>query len=174
VDIFLGVDRARVRAELQRFVTEAAPRNGSGNGFITTTSYAQCGRGSAIELAERVRPILDRLYQDWRVENPASKSFEFASERDASMRLIARLDHLAEIDEMLGDPDESPKLSADGLHPLVWSAAAPQWSTGHRHEAVLAATKAVNSMLQAKIGRRDVSEGKLVQEALTQIVHEIA
>jgi uncharacterized protein (TIGR02391 family) len=149
-------------------VTEAAPRNGSGNGFITTTSYAECGRPRAIELVERVRPILDRLYEEWRAENPSSQSFEFQSERDASMRLIARLDHLAEIEEMLGPTEDSPTLAADGLHPMVWSSAQPQWSTGHRHEAVLAATKAVNSMLQAKLGRRDVSESKLVQEAFSE------
>ncbi len=30
-----------------------------------------------------------------------------------------------------------------------------QWSTGHQHQAVLAAAKAVNSHLQTKLGRRD-------------------
>lgn len=49
----------------------------------------------------------------------------------------------------------------------MWTAASAQWRTGHRHEAVLAAAKAVNSMLQAKLGRRDVSEVNLVQEAFS-------
>jgi hypothetical protein len=34
-------------------------------------------------------------------------------------------------------------------------AGAAQWSTGHRHEAVLGAAKAINSHLQAKLSRRE-------------------
>jgi hypothetical protein len=164
---FDGVDRDRVKEELARFVREAEPKNGSGNGFITSMSYPLCTRARAVELAERVRAILDRLYVDWRSENLVSNTFEFAPERDASMRLIARLDHAVEIEDMLGGRAKSPRLKADALHPLVWAAASPQWSTGHRHEAVLAATKAVNSMLQSKVDRRDVSEAKLVQESFS-------
>ncbi len=86
-----GVDLAGVTTELERSVRDAAPKNGSGDGFITTTSYAQCGRPAAIKLAERVRPILDRLYPEWRDENEARKTFEFAPEHDASQRLLERL-----------------------------------------------------------------------------------
>jgi hypothetical protein len=39
---------------------------------------------------------------------------------------------------------------------------------GHRHEAVLAAAKAVNSMLQAKLDRRDASDTQLVREAFSE------
>ena len=42
-----------------------------------------------------------------------------------------------------------------------------QWSTGHRHEAVLAAAKAVNSLLETKVGRRDVSETDLVKQSFS-------
>ena len=62
---------------------------------------------------------------------------------------------------------KSPSLPPGQLQALVWSAASAQWSTGHRHEAVLAAAKAVNSVLQAKVSRRDVSEVNLVQEAFS-------
>jgi uncharacterized protein (TIGR02391 family) len=164
---FVGVDLERVRNELSTFVLEAEPKNGSGNGVITTTSYAKCGRSRAIELAERVRPILDALYPDWRLDNALRKSFEFAQERDAAMRLIARIDSHEEVQQMLGSQGDSPQLSAAGLHGDVWGAAATQWSTGHRHEAVLAAAKAVNSLLQLKLSRRDVSEAKLVREAFS-------
>jgi uncharacterized protein (TIGR02391 family) len=165
---FDGVDLGRVKAELEGFVSEAAPKNGSGNGFITTMSYAVCGRHRAIELAERVRPILNALYPEWRAENPLDESFEFSPEHDAAMRLLARISSYEEIEEMLGDHSSGPRMSASGLHNLVWQAARTQWSTGHRHEAVLAAAKAVNSMLQTRVGRRDVSEMKLVREAFTE------
>lgn len=161
------VDIAGVTAELETFVREAAPKNGSGSGFFTTTSYAQCGRPQAIKLAERVRPILDRLYPEWRGENPERKAFEFAPEHDASQRLLERLGSRAAIEALLGNPDRAPQLDAGLLHLLVWQAASVQWSTGHFHEAVLAASKAVNSLLQSKLDRRDVSEVKLVREAFT-------
>lgn len=160
---FAGVDLDGVKTELLNFVREAAPKNGSGNGFITTTSYAQCGRPRAIELAERVRPILNALYAEWRTENPLRSSFEFAREHDACARLLARIASHEQIAEMLGDSTGSPQLAASGMHDKVWGAARTQWSTGHRHEAVLAAAKAVNSLLQQKVSRRDLYEVKLVR-----------
>lgn len=161
------VDLEGVKTELERFVNDVVPKNGSGNGVITPRSHAACGRNRAIELTERVRPILEALYAEWRSENPESKNFEFKSERDASIRLLARIESREEVDALLGGADSSPRLAAGAMHELVWGAAAAQWSTGHRHEAVLAAAKAVNSMLQAKVGRRDVSEMKLVREAFS-------
>ena len=158
------VDLDGVKMELQRFIDEAVPKNGSGNGFITAQSFATCGRNRAIELTERVRPVLDALYAEWRSENPGNENFEFQSERDASLRLMARIESRKEVETLLGGADSSPRLAAGAMHDLVWGAASAQWSTGHRHEEVLAAAKAVNSMLQAKIGRRDVSEMKLVRE----------
>lgn len=165
---FSGVDIPAVKAELQRFVTEAAPENGSGNGFFTPRSYAKCGRARAVELAERLRALYAVLYPDWRTDNDqSSKNFEFSRERDAAMRLLARIDSFEEITKMLGTTSLAPQMSANALHEKVWTAAKPQWTTEHYHEAVLAAAKAVNSLLQTKVGRRDVSEVKLVQEAFS-------
>ena len=98
----------------------------------------------------------------WKDEN-----FEFGAVRDACQRLRAQIASHETIGQMLAGHDASPRLSANQLHSQVWSAASAQWSTGHRHEAVLAAAKAVNSMLQAKLGRRDVSEVNLIQEAFS-------
>jgi hypothetical protein len=43
-----------------------------------------------------------------------------------------------------------------GTHaPPDLESGAAQWSTGHRHEAVLGAAKAINSHLQAKLSRRE-------------------
>lgn len=145
---FDGVDTAAVDAELERFVSQTTPRNMSGGGLITPHNEPACGRAQAVELGERVRPILDRLYPGWRDENPLDMNFEFAQGRDASARLRARIASRAEIDAMLGGGDPSPKLAGSALHDLVWRAASAQWSTGHRHEAVLAAAKAVNSRPQ--------------------------
>lgn len=155
-------------AELERFVRETTPRNGSGDGVITMQNYAECGRSKALELTERVVPILDRLYPLWRSENEADEYFEFGSERDACERLLSRIASHEEVASLLPNDDQAPRLSASAMHPLVWRAASAQWSTGHRHEAVLAAAKAVNSRLQERLGRRDVSEVKLVREAFSE------
>jgi hypothetical protein len=83
-----------VRQQLTGFVGETRPINQSGNGLITARTAPECGRARAIELVEVVRPILRRLYPEWESENPGSNTDEFKSERDASRRLLARLEHL--------------------------------------------------------------------------------
>lgn len=131
-------------------------------------SSPACGENEALRLTERVRPILDALYPGWIGENPLYGTYEFNPMLSASLRLISRIESRAEIAEMLGGKDGSPELQASDMHHLVWSAASAQWSTGHRHEAVLAASKAVNSMLQTKVQRRDIGETSLVKEAFSE------
>jgi Protein of unknown function (Hypoth_ymh) len=162
-----GVDVDWVRKQLTGFVDETRPINQSGNGLITARTAPECGRPRAIERVEVVRPILRRLYPEWESENPGSKNDEFESARDASRRLLARLDHLDEVNARLGGEDQSPRITASSLHHLIWGAAEAQWTLGQRHEAVLAAAKAVNSQLQANFHRHDVSEADLVRQAFT-------
>lgn len=165
---FDGIDTEKIRAELSGYVEQTTPRNTSGPGFISLTNVPACGRAEAIQLTERIRPILDRLYPTWGSDTEFDKHFEFAQERDGAMRLLAQIDSLDEIDKMLAGHDASPALTGSQMYPLVWTAASAQWSTGHRQEAVLAAAKAVNSMLQDKLGRRDLSDVKLVREAFSE------
>ncbi|WGJ88027.1 TIGR02391 family protein [Gordonia sp. SMJS1] len=166
-----GVDTDWARERLEQFVDQTRPVNQSSSSgrvsYITNQSAPACGRPQAIELAEVVRPILDRLYPEWRVESQASKNDEFKLERDAARKLLARLASHDEVAERLGRGDASPRITAGSMHHLIWKAAEPQWSLGQRHEAVLAAAKAVNSLIQAKVGRRDLSDRKLVQEVFS-------
>ncbi|WP_157225133.1 TIGR02391 family protein [Nocardia thailandica] len=131
-----------------------------------STFYApQCGIEDAYAVVARVHSILNRLYPNWRDENPADKIYMYFSEVSAAKTLLARLAVQEEVSKNLGGWDSSPAITAGSLHPLIWQAAAAQWSTGHRHEAVLAASKAVNSLLQSRVSRRDVSESDLVKQA---------
>jgi uncharacterized protein (TIGR02391 family) len=164
---FDGVDLIGITAELKEFVHQAKPVNDSGNGFITASCSPACGRPHAIELGERVLPILTALYPKWRDENPENRNFEFGAIRDASQRLLARISSYEQVEKLLIGHDASPRLSGSELHELVWRAASAQWSTGHLQEAVLAASKAVNSMLQSRLGRRDISDVKLVRETFS-------
>lgn len=163
-----GVDLGWVREKLEEFARETEPVNQSGSGFITLNTAPACGRDRALALVETIRPILERLYPEWRSENDLDAYDEFSQERDAAKRLLARLESQEETRSHLGGSDLSPRISAASLHPLIWRAAEAQWSTGHRHEAVLAAAKAVNSHLQSKVGRRDLSEADLVRQAFSE------
>lgn len=162
-----GIDVSWVRGQLERFVAETKPTSASSGNVITARTHPACGRDQAIIMVEVIRPILDRLYPQWRSENGLNQYDEFRQERDASKRLLARLDTATEVAAKLGAGDSSPRITAASLHALIWQAAQAQWATEHRHEAVLAAAKAVNSHLQTKIGRRDVSEADLVRQAFS-------
>ncbi|MEV5832866.1 TIGR02391 family protein [Nocardia sp. NPDC052112] len=164
---FDGVDIPWVRQQLRTFLKETALSHDSSG------AYLPCGHCGFIELMEITGPILNRLYPGWAQENHDCDNTDgddyepHRGVRDAARRLIVRLDHQAELIERLGGIDTSPQMNASMLHPLIWNAATAQWSTGHRHEAVLAAAKAVNSLLQQRTGRRDVSETDLVKQAFS-------
>lgn len=161
---FKGVNLAGVRAELEGFLAQTTETHTPGS----WGSAPACGRDHAIELSERVLPLLSALYPEWKDENDESKYFEFAAMRDASKRLIARIDSYEEVEALIEGQDVSPRLAGSQLHKLVWAAASAQWTTGHHQEAVFAAAKAVNSMLQSRTDRRDVSDVKLVREAFSE------
>lgn len=63
--------------------------------------------------------------------------------------------------------DNAPVLSASNLHPWVWEGARSLWQSGHYREAVRAASVKVNAETQNKLRRRDISETKLFQQALS-------
>lgn len=51
------------------------------------------------------------------------------------------------------------------LHSRVWDSSRSLWQLGRRAEALAAAWKAVNAHIQERIGRRDLSDTRLVQVA---------
>lgn len=62
---------------------------------------------------------------------------------------------------------EAPSLPADRLHAWVWGAARTFWESAHYRAAVHAAATSINAHLQSKLGRRDLSDTKLIQEAFS-------
>lgn len=113
--------------------------------------------------------ILDRVPPTWRSQRPESKKEGRGGQwdhlRDWASRGIAALQRDAEIFEKLGDA--SPYLSAGDLHPWVWQGAQSLWESQHYREAVEAAVRRLNAETQNKVGRRDISESKLFQQAFT-------
>nr|WSS63115.1 TIGR02391 family protein [Streptomyces sp. NBC_01177] len=62
---------------------------------------------------------------------------------------------------------DAPSLPADQFHPWVWDASRTFWESQHYRAAVHAAATSINAHLQKKLGRRDLADAKLVQEAFS-------
>jgi hypothetical protein len=63
---------------------------------------------------------------------------------------------------------EAPTLPADQLHRWVWDAARTFWESKHHRAAVDAAATAINAHTQTKIGRTDISDDDLMNQAFTE------
>jgi hypothetical protein len=84
---------------------------------------------------------------------------------EAAHRVRALLGREAEIREKLGDA--APQLDANKLHPWIWDGARSLWRSGHYREAVGAAAIKLNAEAQNKIGRTDVAETNLFNQAFS-------
>jgi len=116
--------------------------------------------------AQVAEKIVDRVLPGWRIRIPVDLSWRWSQLYEASIRAREELKRTNEINENLGD--DAPEISVASLHPWIWSGAASLWRSGHYHSAVEDAAKKVNAETQNKVGRRDLSETKLFQEAFTE------
>ena len=110
-----------------------------------------------------VEQIVDRVVPDWRRIVPLNPMDRWRQLREAAQRAIVEIERRTEVAERLGDG--SPTIRASGLHPWVWDGARSLWQSGHLREAVRAASVMVNAETQTMLGRRDVSETTLFQQA---------
>lgn len=153
---------------LRRYVAMATPRYKSPGGLFSLRRGWWVASVSHQEMhAERpaIERILNVLYPTWREENPPDEDYYWRHYYNAAMYILSSLERRQELDEKLGST--APRMAADALHPWVWEAAQAQWSSGHFAEAVRAAAVNLNSRLQNKVGRRDLSDKKLVNEAFS-------
>ncbi|MEB0203709.1 TIGR02391 family protein [Cryobacterium sp. 5I3] len=86
---------------------------------------------------------------------------------DLVRRLIWELTEGDEVRARLGLAEPAPSIEASALHPWVWEAARPHWTSGNHDAAVWAAGVNVNSRLQRKVCRKDIGEGQLIREAFS-------
>ncbi|MFJ1827445.1 TIGR02391 family protein [Streptomyces sp. NPDC088178] len=116
--------------------------------------------------AQIVEQILDRVVPEWR-SAPWRKPERqpYWRERQATTRAIAQLEAEQELIDNLGSG--APQLDASTMHPWVWGSVQGLWGSGHYRQAVGMAAVAVNAQAQAKLGRRDLSESKLLGEAFS-------
>jgi hypothetical protein len=157
-------------AELDKFIQQTVMRNGSSSGggavFSTSSDYTAASDAEVTKQAPVVEKILDRVIPRWRTEVPdTSASNRWARHREAALRAREILVREQEIKANLGD--DAPEIPAARLHPWAWRGASSLWASGHYREAVGGAARKLIAEAQNKVGRRDLSETKLFQEALT-------
>jgi hypothetical protein len=95
-----------------------------------------------------------------------NRSTSWSSTRSAVLRVRGQLSHGEERRRIFPEP-QGPRIQADQLHPTVWDAAKLLWSDNHRRAAIQAAGTAVDTMLQAKLNRYDLSGHALVTQSFS-------
>ena len=141
---------------------QVTPDMGPGIAYFGTVM-----RGPETEASQRahvVEQILDRVLPGWAKDQP-QKDSEFTWLRDQAARAKAALQRQEELADKLGD--NAPDMDAANLHPWAWENGRSYWNTGHYHQAVMQAAIRINAETQAKVGRMDVSEVALFNEAFS-------
>lgn len=136
----------------------------TGNGVVYFGTVMRGPRTEADERSHVVEQILDRALPRWDQGRP-EKDKDYSWLRSQASRVRAALERRAELAERLGD--SAPDMDAGQLHPWAWENGASYWRTGHFHQAVMQAAIRVNAETQAKLGRMDVSETALFNEAFS-------
>lgn len=142
--------------------------------FLATAGVSHNGAGgwtlhhplqevqAAAQIAEH---ILDKALRGWRTASWPKRATPFWREREAATRAIAQLEAEQELADNLGSG--APQLDESTMHPWVWGSVQGLWGSGHYRQAVGMAAVAVNAQSQAKLGRRDLSEWKLLGDAFS-------
>ena len=160
-----GLDTGWAVSEIDGFLHvtgQVVPDMGPGVAYFGTAM-----RGPATDASARahvVEQILDRVLPGWKVDRPA-KDKDFRWLRDQASRAKAELQRSEELAERLGD--NAPDMDAGDLHPWAWENGRSFWNTGHFHQAVMQAAMRINAETQSKLGRMDVSETALFNEAFS-------
>jgi hypothetical protein len=117
--------------------------------------------------AQVVEQIFIRVVPDWkeRIKGHQQDYDSWEKHRVVAQRALAQLERQQEIQENLGE--SAPDLNAAQMHRWVWDGARSLWESEHFREAVSAAAVKVNAETQNKVGRNDLSETKLFQEAFS-------
>jgi len=152
--------------EMDQFlhVTDQVGYDNSGGGVIVLRPHMRGSQTEAPQRAHVVEQILDRVLPGWSQDRPENDG-KFAWLRDQASRARAAMQRAVELAENLGD--NTPDMDAANLHPWAWENGRSYWNTGHYHQAVMQAAIRVNAETQAKLGRMDVSETALFNEAFS-------
>lgn len=146
------------------YITDQIGYDNSAGGVFIAGTHMLGSQVEASQHAHVVEQILDRVLPGWAKEQP-EKDGRFSWLRDQASRAKAALVRASELAANLGD--DAPDMDAANLHPWAWENGRSYWNTGHYHQAAMQAAIRVNAETQAKLGRMDVSEVALFNEAFS-------
>lgn len=160
-----GINTKWACGELDTFTTLTAVHWGVDDVYGMPELKPKGDQDDIIRQWEVVEKILDRAMPEWREKVRSIEPYEneWLPVREVVIRAHAALSREKELRENLGD--NSPEISASKLHSWIWEGASSLWQSGHYREAVEAAIKKLNAETQNKLGRRDVSEKALFDQA---------
>lgn len=165
-----GINVEWALGELDKFIQQTVMTNDSfaGNGvaYFSNKSSTAAADAEVAQQAQVVEKIFDRVIPGWRTDIELRKSNRWTRHREAAIRAKAELERQEEIRKNLGD--DAPELSAAKLHPWVWDGASSLWKSRHFREAVEGSIRKLNAETQNKLGRRDVSETDLFNQAFSE------
>lgn len=152
--------------QINRFLhlTDQVGYDNTGGGVIMLGTHM---RGDTNQVSEQrlvLEMVLDQTVPGWSRERPA-KDREFRWLRDQAVRARVLIQRGEELSQHLGT--DAPDMDASNLHPWAWERSKSLWHSGHYHEAVMEAAKTINHEAQKKLGRRDLSERKLFNDAFS-------
>lgn len=156
--------------ELDNFIQKTVMTNNSyvGNGIVSLSNKSSTAAPDAdvAKQAQVVEKILDRVLPLWRTEIEMRKANRWTRHREAAIRAKEELLRQEEVRKNLGE--DAPELSAANLHAWVWDGASSLWRSGHFREAVEGAIRKLNAETQNKVGRRELSETDLFNQAFSE------
>lgn len=160
------IDHRWAIEEIDRFlhVTARINPNRSGSGIYYLGTVMRGPQTEASERAHVMEQILDRALPGWKHGRPEHDK-EYRWLRDKASRCRAALERAEELAAKLGE--NAPDMDASNLHPWAWENGKRFWSGGHYHQAVMQAAILINSETQLKLGRADISETDLFNQAFT-------
>ncbi|MEQ8438771.1 MAG: TIGR02391 family protein [Ilumatobacter fluminis] len=131
------------------------------------TEARRVNRSRVYEQLPAVQAIAEQVLPGTALQHAqmSQRGWEFRHIRPAVSMVLGRLESQEALEAVLGPV--GPQLSASGLHPWVWGAAASLWDGGHRREAVQAAATHVELQLRLKVGREDLSGPQLSDQAFS-------
>ena len=156
-----------VVGELQRFVDLT---DGRVRGDIQDYGAYFSPNGTVDEINAQwavVEKILDQVAPGWSISEEPRSAYDSPWEhaRGVALREMTLLQRQSEIEANLGEG--APVISVSRLHPWVWEGAQALWRSGHYRSAVIDAILKVNAETQNKVGRRDVTEKELFDQAFS-------
>lgn len=117
----------------------------------------------------RAQPTIRRIFEA--LDPDLASTFDLGSlagEAHAQTLIAQAMGIIEDADEWaIRLRPEAPTLAADEFHRWVWDAARTFWESAHYRAAVNAAATAINAHTQSKIGRTDVSDDDLINQAFT-------